>query len=271
MTYAQKDKSLIQGEPFECYEIKTARDTWRYTSHNKKQTVGGFEYVPQFIQRSSIEISSDLSNEATTDITVDAKGPVALACAYNATPLKMVVKIIRAHEGTDLDTDFEVIWNGEFVSATTAGNLSTIKTRLLAVASTAGKLGSIVYKTSCNNTLFDERCGVDPALHTRESKVVAVRGQKITVVNSFYGSAGLNLGTLVNLRNVEKRVIISNLGNELTIDIPFDDIQPGDDVSMTRGCDLMRLGSCKQIYNNTARYVGFDFVAVNNPFITRQA
>ncbi|MGZ7144865.1 phage BR0599 family protein, partial [Streptococcus pyogenes] len=72
--------------------------------------------------------------------------------------------------------------------------------------------------------------------------------------------------TMKNLRTGEEQGILTNESNVLRIGYPFFDLLVGDSLELVQGCDHLRLGHCKNRFNNVAHYGGFDFIPDKNPF-----
>lgn len=266
MTYAIKDVSVSSGEPFECYEFVAAHKTWRFTSHAESQTLGGEVYEPLPIVRTVIETGSIVDALQTMDFQIPCDHELAKTFCYTISPKWLDVVVYRAHVGDDLSTEFKIEWVGELSGAAPVGKWGVLKTGNKFQTQLNGNLSSVFYQKICNHTLFDERCKVVKATFTVSALVTKIQGQIITVDDDGYADNELNSGTIVNTRTGEEQTIVSNIANVIRIGYPFFDILVGDTVDLVRGCNHLRLGDCKLVFNNVDNYGGFDHIPEVNPF-----
>lgn len=266
MTYAVKDKSVHDGAPIECYEFVATHKTWRYTSYHEAVQVAGQWYTPLPITRTAIEVGSVVDSQTTMDFNIPSDHEIAQQFCYTISPKGLVVTVRRVHQGDDYSTDYKVEWIGQMSGSSYAGNWATIKTASKIRTALNGYLSSVFYQKTCNHVLYDERCKADREAHTEEATVTKIQRQIITVDDMVYDNSDLIGGTMTNTRTGEQQGIISNDNNVLRIGYPFFDLEVGDVVELTLGCDHQRLGHCKNRFDNVVNYGGFDFVPEINPF-----
>lgn len=267
MSYLAKDNSVSGGAPIECYEFIAQHKTWRVTSYHSPITVAGETYEPFQIVRTTIEISSVIDSPTTMDFHIPHDCELAKTFCYpNKSPQELVVIVRSVHEGDDYSTEYKIEWTGHIAGSSAVGKYGIIKTASIIRTELGGFLSSVFYQKSCNHVLFDARCKVNPAGFTVTASVVRVQSQIITVNNMVYAAGELVNGVMVNVRTGERQGIISNDINVLRIGFPFFDLQIGDDVDLILGCDHLRLGHCKNRFNNVENYGGFDFIPEVNPF-----
>lgn len=266
MSYDVKDRSVASGEPVECYEFVTAHKTWRFTSYHSAITMAGEVYEPLPITRSTIETGSIIDTLQTMDFNVPSDHEIAQTFCYTLSPRNLDVTVRRGHIGDDLSVDFKVEYVGEILGASPAGNWGIIRTGNKLQSKLNGNLSSVIYQKLCNHKLFDERCKVVKADFTESAVVTKVQGQIITVDDMVFAADELIGGEMVNTRTGESQGIISNDFNILRIGFTFFDIVVGDTVELTRGCNHVRLGDCKTVFDNVVNYGGFDHIPEVNPF-----
>lgn len=262
--------SISGGAPIECYALETPSEVKRYTSYHSPIFLGGHWYFPEQISRSAIEVTSNTSSQTTVDVKLPSDHEVSLMFAYGVSPKYLYVTIYLTNEGNDYDTEFSVEWSGSYIGSNTSGAITTFKTASIVQADLAKDVAPVEYQNTCNHALYDDMCGIDKAVHSTTSTVTKVIGQEITVASDGFPNSALNIGQIVNTRNNESQIIVTNVDNLITVMTRFIDIKVGDTVEMSRGCDHARLGNCKGVFNNVARYGGFDFIPVNNPFISKK-
>lgn len=268
MSYAQKDRSIQDGEPVEFYKFSSPLGTFRYTSDSRPGVCNGEMYLvlPGGIDRTSIETGSVVDTLMTMDFTAPSDSELAKLYCYQITPEEMVVEVRRAHRGDDWNTEWRMEWQGLGLDTSVSGRLATIKTGSILQTKLRGNTASIYYQRMCNHVLFDERCKVDRGDWTITATVTKVQRQLITVDNDGTGDGELKAGEIEVVRTGERRTIYDNQNNIVTIGYPFGDAKEGDEVRLVFGCDHKRLGHCKARFDNVVNYGGFDFIPTVNPF-----
>lgn len=254
----------------ECYRFVTPSGDVLLTSYPKPvyhetdaTEVEVFE--PAQVSRSAIEVSAALDSIMTNDITVPSDHPLAIMYAYGQSPQTFRVEIYETEdEGETLST----IWVGELNSIVASLDTVVFKTISVIQSEVNANPRPVLYQSLCNHQLYDSRCKVDRNDYTVTATVTKVEDIQITVNDTVYPNDSLNLGTILNLASGEARSIINNTDNVIQVTYPFINIEVGDTVELSLGCDHARLGSCKNTFNNVTNYGGFDFVPVNNPFET---
>lgn len=270
MTYYSQDSSIENSKPVECYVFSTTKGVLRYTSYQEQVVVGGNVYTPLAISHTPISMSLSLDSLSTVDISIPNDSPPALLFAYLFSPQKYDVTIMRTHEGLDWETEFQIEWVGAGYSSSsdlTTTKISTISKMQQAINS---EFRLVVNNSICNHRLYDARCGVNKDDHSFTTTVTAIFYNKIKVTEDGFSNNELVRGTIEIIGTGEQRTIINNVDNEIEVLSPFDNIAIGSTVRLSRGCDLLRLGSCKSVFNNVSRYGGFDFTPVNNPYDTKK-
>lgn len=266
MSYDQKDKSTHDGAPIECYEFISQHKTWRYTSYQESVTVAGEVFEPLQITRTALEIGSIVDTLTTMDFNIPSDHEIAHTFCFLQSPGLLLVAVYRVHEGDNFETDYKVEYQGELSGATAQGNWAVIKTASIVQTRLSGNLNSIFYQRTCNHTLYDSMCKAVRADHTEEAVVTKIQGQLITVNDPVYGDGELAGGEMTNTRTGEKQGIVANTGLTVSLGYQFFDLQVGDTVELTQGCDHARLGHCKNRFNNVVNYGGFDHIPEKNPF-----
>jgi hypothetical protein len=266
MTYAVKDKSVHSGAPIECYEFVASHKTWYLTSYHEQITVAGKVFSPIPITRTAIETGNVIDTPTTMDFNIPAQHELAITFCFTVSPKTLGVTVYRVHEGDDYSTDYKIEYSGELAGSSASGSWGTIKTASKLQTRLNGNLSSVYYQKTCNHTLYDARCKVNRSSFTVTANVVKVQSQIITVDDMVFPASGLVAGEMTNTRTGEKQGIIANTSNVIKLGYRFFDILVGDVVELTQGCDHMRLGHCKNRFNNVPNYGGMDFIPEVNPF-----
>lgn len=267
MTYAQKDSSVADGAPVECYKFVSPLGTFRFTSDNRPVEMGGEIFEPLQITRTAIETGSLVDTIMTMDFIIPADHDLAKLFCYKVSPESLEVEVRRGHRGDDWANDYQIEWKGYGLGTSVSGDWATLSTGSVIQDRLRGNTASIVYQRMCNHILFDERCKVNRDDWTVSAIITKIQNQLITVDNDGFANEELKLGELVNVRSGERRGIYDNQNNIVTVSYPLIDVAVGDEVTLTLGCNRLRLGHCKLRFNNVANYGGFDFIPTVNPFV----
>jgi hypothetical protein len=266
MSYETQDVSVHDGQPIECFEFVGTLTTYRFCNGPEDVMVDGLTYIPLNIERTAIEIGSILEANVTMDFIVPYDCPLAMEYGGEETPENLEVRVIRIHRGGDWTTDFEVIWNGTALGYSRSGDIFSISTGSTIQAELLSTIASVYYQTTCNHVLYDARCKVNKAANTTSALITLVGDTAVTVDNDGVADDQLNAGEIVNTRTGERRMVLRNLANVITIGYPFIDAVPGDTVSLVKGCSHA-FSECKLKFNNILNYGGFMYVPDANPWV----
>jgi len=267
MTYADIDKSANDGAPIECYKIFSLFGEFFYTNNNEEIMFNGDVYEPLNISHSKIITSSALDDINTVDINIPAQSPLAILYCFLKSPDDVTVQIFRIHRSDDLSVSFKSEWIGIAIGSGVGDDIATIKTGSILQAKLNGSSGNILYQRVCNHDLYDARCKVDKNAFKILATVTKVQGTRITLNSDGTSDNTLQDGTITNDRTGEVRSITTNVNNVITVTLGFIDIEKDDTVTIYHGCNHVRLGDCKQKFNNVVNYGGMDFIPTVNPFV----
>lgn len=265
MTYDAFEKSVNLGRPFEVYEFKGPAGIFRYASGPQERIVDDEVYEPLSITRTSVVVSSILDSPQTMDFNVPIRCDLAFAYTRHVIPDTLAVRVLRAHDGTDYNTDFKVEWSGEAVGYRIANSWFIISTVSRLQSMILGASTSVMMQNACNNEVYDARCQAVEGDHSFETTVALVDAVRVHVADMNYPNGELELGRIVCDRTGESRTITSAEDDELEVAYPFYDLVVGDAVTLILGCDN-KMDTCHQRFNNVEHYTGFRFVPVSNPF-----
>ena len=266
MSYDVKDRSVHDGAPIECYHFQGSHGDFLYTSYQRPITVNDLDFEPIAITRTALETGTIDDSATTMDFNVPANCLLALRYAYVVSPKELTVTVYRVHEGDDYSTDYKIEFQGEALEFTGRGKWMTVRTGTLLQTKLNGNMSAVVAQRMCNHVLYDDLCKVDPAGYTFSSTVLKVQGRIVTVDDDHAANGTLLGSTFMIDRTGEKLAIITNDDNVLRVSVAAVDIMVGDTVKIILGCDHIRLGDCKNRFNNVVNYGGFDFIPTQNPF-----
>jgi len=267
MSFESFDQSVSGGAPFEVFKFTGQLREYLYTSNSEEVTFGGDIYLPIPITRTATEVTSVLDSITTVDISVPYNSDLARDFCFRKTQQSLSVEVWKLHRGSTYDTESKREWGGRAVGFAVEGNLGIIKTQSSVQARLSKKTKAPFYQTTCNHVLYDERCKLDRADFAVNATVVSFLGSTITVDDDGYPNGDLVVGEATNTRTSEKRLIVSNVSNVISVAYPFIDLVVGDTLELTLGCPLSYT-VCQSRFNNVVNFGGFKFIPTTNPFET---
>lgn len=265
MTYNGYDKSPFSGIPVEFFDFTGALRNYRYCNQAREEILQGVTYEPLQIARSSLEVGSIIDDQPPVVINVPADCDLAKDYGGERTPMSLGLTVYRAYRGDNWATQFKRKYRGKVTNYGYDGPTFKIEFNNLLQTELATEQNAIYYQTLCNHRLYDTRCKVSQAANTTVSTIVAFSDQAVEVANDGVADHALRIGTLINVRTGEERLIYNNLANVIDIGYPFLDIQIGDQVQMIKGCNHGS-SDCITKFDNYPNYGGFLHIPDVNPF-----
>lgn len=267
MSYSDGELSKSSGAPVELYRYKGTYQNFYYTSGPRAVTYQAPDddaphtYAPIAIKRSAVRsaVVSDDGGELTLELPVST--PLVVIYGFQTSPPALELTIFRGHNAAD----FVRYWIGPVENIQVTKGTATIRVPSRLAAALSTDLPNVYYQGPCNHTLFDARCGVDIADWSIEASIVALDGKDVTLASIGAFDGQLKGGDLV-LTSGERRMIMAQTGNVVTVSYPFAGANIDDVVTCVVGCDLAWKGDCKTRFDNTARFGGFPLIPSTNVF-----
>lgn len=265
MSYNAAENSIHDGAPVECYKFIGSFRTYRYTSADTEQTVNGELYFPVAGSRGTIRAGTQSDDSLALEITLPFNLDVVQDYAYAESPPALTLEVYRVHRGTDFATDWSLLWKGKVSSFNVDGRVAKVRVPSIFSRALQGDLPSAYYQNPCNHVLFDSRCKVNRAIFSTVTTVTDAQTLDVNVVDDGADDGALAAGEIVNNRTGERRLILNNLANTVSINYPFVDMRVGDEVELAAGCDHS-FSTCKAKFNNALNYGGHPYIPTDNPF-----
>ena len=265
MSYDDYELSAHNGAPIECYKFVGTFTTYRYTSAEVEVTVNGENYIPIPVKRNAVRAGTQEDDTLALEISLPFDVAVVRDYAYAESPPALALEVYRVHRGSNFATDFILMWKGAVTSFAVDGRWARIRVPSVFSRALQSNVPNVYYQAPCNHVLFDARCKVDRATYAHQTTVVDVTGRSILVDDMGAPQNALAAGELVNLRTGERRLILANALDVITVSYQFVDIQPGDQVELVYGCDHS-FTTCKAKFNNGINFGGHPFIPSDNPF-----
>lgn len=263
MAYQDEETGLTTGRPIELYKFSGTFNNYNLTSYNLPIVSNGTTFTPIAIDRNKLKVATQEQTENALEITMPFDHPLVTEYAYQNAPPNLNFELIRCHE-TDYN-DTITMWAGRVTAFTVEGRLAKLKVPAIMSYALNGNAPTPRYQAPCNHVLYDQRCGVDPALHQHVTTITQVTGNIIRVASYPWLPTDAVAGQMITTPG-EQRMIISVVANDITLTYPFANVSVGDSVTLRKGCDHAFEGDCKTKFSNGARFGGFPIVPTRNPF-----
>jgi len=269
------------GQPVELYVFQRGGQVWRYTDRQRAITVNGFTYEPATITRAP---QTDSAEEARSTITVtlDRAVPV-VAALLQGTPgyRRTTLAISRFQPGA---TDMAVIGRGDIASVRQKGETVEVTVSqigyLLQLA-----VPRLTFQGTCNHTVYDPFCGIDPTPFTFTGTVAGVLapgavggspdgyGIQFTVATSpaEFGDADYFAAGYLIAGDQAAFVVSHTIASGTALLVLLGPLPPalilGASVLCVAGCDRSQ-ETCIAKFNNLANFFGFPLMPTRDPFQT---
>lgn len=261
------EESLESSEPVEFYQFIVGSTTYRYNDSEETITISGNDWEPLAISRSRIVRSQDRDRKG---ITVRMPGHLEIPSLFvDSAPTDRIsfsLYLGQRNESPAWDT-LVPLFPGfvKGVSWEQDGTVAVIAIRSLEDAMN-GTMPRVSYKSLCNNFLYDDLCGVNPASFSHVGNVSSISGNDITI--SGINASGIDFvgGYVQTSTGTDFRLVLAQSGDTLTLLLPFFTDPTGSNVTAFAGCDHKIDGDCALVFDNVAEFNGFAFVPNRDPY-----
>lgn len=266
--YTLSDTSTHDAAPVEAFKFIGSLTTYRYTSNDEQITVNGEDYDPLIgLVRKSAKAGTQEESKLDLTIEMPFDTDIVQDYAFAQSPARLTVEIRRVHRQDDPAADFILFWKGRVTSFSVKGKIATLRVPSIFATALEGNIPNQFYQRPCNHVLFDARCKAVRASHNVTASVVDVGSLNIEVDNDGFADGVLAGGEIVHNSSGERRLILNNQVNLITINHPFSaTIEVSDQVELTKGCDH-KFSTCKTKFSNEENFGGFPFIPGENPFV----
>jgi hypothetical protein len=275
MTYATDEASTEDGSPVELYEFVGTVDTFRYTNAEANVSFSGDTYYAIPLLRSAVEIPGD---GGAPQLSV--KMPISVPFGVPDLPGKYVFQIAppeldltmyRLHIASGSSITF---WRGPVAAfAVKEGEVDIVVPTYIGRL-VEDKIPQVNYQRYCNNTLFGDVCGVVAADFMEATTVSSISADGKTITVASMGAQPDDWakgGDIVDATTGEKRLILSQEGNVLTILWPFSvNVVATTAVEVYTGC-AHTIDTCDSKFSNTDNFTGMPFVLRQNSSSTQES
>jgi len=266
MSFDEFESSAEGGRPIEAFEFSMGSTIFRWTSSEDAQSIGGNTFEPSEIRRG--DFSDDPEQQQTLEVYVPATNPLAQMFTVGTPEQRITFRLLRKHRG---DGEVRQVWTGKVldVSFTESNEFATISVQpLLRAASRL--IPHFTFSGQCQHVLGDSKCQVVLADFTFAGQVTAVssNGRTLTI-DGLFAAHGADWAKGGKVRfGSATRMVVSQIGDDVTLLAPFSSSPLGHTVDTVTGCDHTA-ETCQAKFGALQRYGGWPFIprGGKNPFV----
>ena len=263
--YEDAELSTHAGSPVEAYKFTGTFQNYYYTSIEQNVTINGQLYVSSLISRKAINIGTQEDGEMALELGLPMDLEIVTDYGFDVSPPDLTLELLRYHEGTNPASDWIVAWKGKVTSFSSSGhNVQALVPSIFSITLT-GEIPSVYYQNMCNHVLYDDRCKLVKASYQQDTTITAINDGIITVADDGFADGFLSAGEMINTTKNERRLIIDNVADVVTVNFTFFNAEIGDSVSLFVGCNHS-FTACKDKFSNSLNYGGFPYIPSDNPF-----
>lgn len=266
MTFNAKQEAVaIVGET-EFFEFDLGTHLEYYTSNRLKTVAFGRTWLPLPVKRSGFDKNQNPDPQRLRLLMPVRPSFISLVTQSGLDKIKLT--IIRGF-GRDYVNDYRNPWwvgwlKDITVGVTTlSGNLETVEGFF------DDPYPKVRHQAGCNNTLFDETCGLNPAsfMIVRTVTALASEGRIVTLSGAIPANDYYTFGQMRKAGSgLLWRQITQQAGPSYVLHVPILGLVVGDNVDVLPGCDR-NCPTCINKFNNKPNFVGMPLIPVVNPVV----
>lgn len=251
--------------PVYLYRVTQGSNVEYWTSHARNVSAASFLWTSQNIRHTGITRSLDFLDEGVKLVIHTRLGSHLFRSYLSGTPpLPTYVDIYQTFSPT-FSLDLAIpIYSAEVktVSFDSAGKIDLVLTSIMRISE--HQIPRFLIQRSCNWRLFDAvTCRVGEATYRNTVIVTVFYENTFTSLEALsFASGWFTLGKAK--KGNEVRLIIEHVGDTITLNIPFSNLQVGDEIDITPGCDK-NPGTCSSKFGNLLNFGGFPYIPPKNP------
>ena len=265
--------SLTADRLIETYTFTGSFQTYRYTTADRQVRVDGQVHEPAAISRGAVRAGDQSQDQLDVEVTLPVTLQMVQDYAFLTAPPKLQMTLrafdrdVQNPPGSDIysSSNGAVLWSGEVSAFSVSNRQARLRVPSDFTRGLQATAPAVFYQNPCNHVLYGPQCKANRAANTQNTTVASFADNVIGVADDGFADSFLDAGTIQNDRTNERRLIITNVGNVITTNLPFTDVQVGDAVILQAGCDHS-FNTCRTKFNNTINYGGHPFIPGDNPF-----
>lgn len=259
------DSAAIELFKFECIDYSSGselvRRYWYYTNYHTAVSYGGNTYEAMQISHSPTNVSQNPDDsQITVEISSLSKIITDNVINYADENIRLTI-----YKQQNFESDYtQEVFTG-WVIQIKINHLTSEIACDPGLSTSRKPLLYIIYSTQCPVPLYSRACGVSKDAYTKDAIVIGTSGKTIYFSGDETDNSGYYKAGIVTTSDGQSRTIQSHHGNRIEVVRPFRDLNAGDTISLSRGCDHT-VTTCADIFNNIENFRGCPFMPNRSPF-----
>lgn len=265
MSYDALETSISGSTAIRLYDFSRSFLHYRYTSADRDITWLGELYTAIAISDEGKVESGEAAQET---FTVDAPIDFEIAALFNVVPpsQKILLTVTDIHQG---DAAAEVFWTGQVSKVTRPyGKVQLACEHIISAMRVVGL--TLGWQRSCPYSTYDSECGANKEAQRVRGTLTAVTATTISAAEFAAKPDGFFDGGILEWTDadgiIERRMIVSHVGDTLTLLISAFPLAPDAAVSAFPVCDNTP-DTCNGKLANIPNYGGAPGLPGKSPFI----
>jgi hypothetical protein len=252
-SFDEDERSTRQNRPIELYTFQTPTATYHLTSHVVDVAFGGTTYAATTMSRGAQQVAQDLTGRELI-VYLPITHPIIRRFAASGIPEHSILVTLRRLQSV---SGAAVLFGSGFAAGMSIdGHLAAIRVPSVTDDAMKVRLPVIRAQRLCNHTLYDSLCTVARGSFFVGTTVAATTSATLVVA----GMGGqpdqwATYGEALHTATAQRRQVLQQIGNTLTLNMPIVGAQPGDGLSVFAGCahDVI---TCRDKFGNVVNFGG---------------
>lgn len=264
MTYAQSETSEYGGHPIELFTFTRQGNVWRYTSADEDKNISGFVFSAYPIKSAVIEQTQQM---ARSPMTLTLSKQVPFLNQFRGSPPTSVTTLMiqKYHDGV---ADYQTVWLGRVTNVRFSERQAEVRCEPVFTSLKRPALRRR-YQSTCPHVLYGATCGVNKSSYAVPATLSANGGTVLSsatfalYADNYFSGGYVDWDT--GSGNLERRFIIGHVADDISLNLPFNDMPGNANIVAYPGCDHL-LTTCNTKFANEDNYGGQPFYPGKNPF-----
>lgn len=263
MSYEERETSVYQGQPVECYLFTRGSTQYLLTSADRQIVLPGIgTFEPEAVLAEGQEHREE-DHAGGTVLELPRTSPIVADFIPLQPSERTWLRIYRAHRGDESSPSCIFFGWLDVVSFDHDGSIAKLQCVSLH-SYFRRRVPRVAYTVQCNRVLYGPGCDVNPDDFRDECAITAVDGASLTSPGFALRPDGFFTAGWVQRSSGERRFVVAHTGDTVQVMNAFHDLTPPETLSAFAGCDLTR-ETCINRFNNVERFLGFEWIPYRDP------
>lgn len=255
-TFDDDERSISSSRPIDLYEIRTPTVTYRLTSYVLDVTYAGQTYTATTMSRGSQEVTPNPVGREFL-IYLPITHPLVQRYASSGIPEHDVaITVVRLQAASGVAAQS---WSGFGGALKVEGRMVTLAVPSITDDAIRVQLPVVAAQHACNHVLFDKQCQKVRGDFTDTVTITSINGNSISIGGVLRPLDYYAFGAVKHVATKQLRMIVSQDGSVITLNVPFVGANVGDAIDVSSGCDHS-LRTCRDKFDNVINFGGHPYI-----------